>query len=302
MNNKTCTICFEQIEEEANPIITISCGHTYHNQCIRNWYINIGIRECPYCRKKYDHVKNVDCEGDKYLHGFNIRTHNSGLCIWDNTNYGGKNQNIMNDCPLVGYPELGNLCIQHAYSNLVYRFTFEQNKYAHDILSSMTELNKKCSQTSKNGKPCKLLRKYIRGGVNYCTRHFVDNGEPFVSVNNQCEYNKKLYVNGNVRQCKKKICMTSGSLKMCKYHLPYYLKEDYYEKNHEMIDQEIEKLFSFNEQMNQSFSLHTNESCHWYHPFTYKRCKSQRIYMNDNTYYINCKKHTYKLAYIDQDD
>ena len=295
MNNKTCTICFEQIEEEANPIITISCGHTYHNQCIRNWYINIGIRECPYCRKKYEHVKNVDCEGDKYLHGFNIRTHNSGLCIWDNTNYGGKNQNIMNDCPLVGYPELGNLCIQHAYSDLIYRYTIERNKYSQNILLEVNALNNKCSQTYKNGKPCKLSAKYIRGGVNYCSRHFADNGEPYISANDECEYSKKY---SNIRPCKKKICMKAGSLKMCKYHLPCYFNEDYYKKNCEIIDQEIEKVFSFNEQLNHSFTSYTSDTCSWFHPFTYKRCKSRKINTGDHSYDDNCKKHTYKLTYL----
>jgi hypothetical protein len=76
----------------------------------------------------------------------------------------------------------------------------------------MTEANKKCSQKNKSGKECKMPTKYIRGGVNYCSRHFADNGEPYISANDQCSYARKIK-NGNIQRCKKNILMLSGNKK-----------------------------------------------------------------------------------------
>jgi hypothetical protein len=87
---------------------------------------------------------------------------------------------------------------------------------------------------------------------------------------------------------------------MCKDDLHAHMREDYYEKNHAAIDQEIDNFFAMNEQKNVDFVANTNvERCKWYHPFTYKRCKSREIYLNYKTFNYHCKKHTYEMLYID---
>ena len=44
--NKTCAICFEDIQFGGT---TTLCGHLYHNYCLKKWVI-CGVG-CPLCRK-----------------------------------------------------------------------------------------------------------------------------------------------------------------------------------------------------------------------------------------------------------
>jgi hypothetical protein len=53
-----------------------------------------------------------------------------------------------------------------------------------------------------------------------------------------------------------------------------------------------------NEQFNHNFTIETYERCKWLHPFTFQRCNLNKTYINDQTYYHNCKKHIYKLPYV----
>ena len=55
----TCPICYDDLNEEKDNIITLKCGHKFHNNCILEEYKNnrdnqknfYNIRICPYCRK-----------------------------------------------------------------------------------------------------------------------------------------------------------------------------------------------------------------------------------------------------------
>jgi hypothetical protein len=283
MTYTSCTICGEEAEEETNPIITISCGHKYHFRCIREWYVmNSYIRDCPYCRKRYDTFENLE--------GL-IRNHPNGKrCNWD-------------ECSLIGYTELDNQCIYHAYNSFVLKILEEEKKHYENMLSEMTILNMKCSYMNKNGKKCKKLTKYIKDSNNYCEQHFINtninNDESYISTNDQCEYSKNLYKNGNIRRCKKKICILSGNMKMCKLHFNLHIREDYYEKNREMIDGKIEQIFAFNEKSIDSFMPNSGEYCHWYHPLTNERCKSREIYFNYDTCNHYCKKHTWEIPHCE---
>ena len=52
--NQTCSICLENVKS-TNTIGTkrLTCGHSYHVDCILNWFVT--SNECPVCR-----VKQVD--------------------------------------------------------------------------------------------------------------------------------------------------------------------------------------------------------------------------------------------------
>lgn len=41
-----CSICLEKINSE---LVTLECGHSYHQECISKW-LDIETT-CPYCRK-----------------------------------------------------------------------------------------------------------------------------------------------------------------------------------------------------------------------------------------------------------
>ena len=68
---KDCSICLEPIftntdprilrlkkkvlvkRGERIPVTKLKCGHTYHNNCIKNWFVNINVEssnKCPMCR------------------------------------------------------------------------------------------------------------------------------------------------------------------------------------------------------------------------------------------------------------
>jgi len=52
LDNKICSICLDEFEEEQNVII-LSCKHIFHSNCIEEWLLKYG-KTCPTCRKKID--------------------------------------------------------------------------------------------------------------------------------------------------------------------------------------------------------------------------------------------------------
>ena len=40
-----CAICYED-----SPKCRLICGHTFHHECIREWYMKGGNAQCPMCR------------------------------------------------------------------------------------------------------------------------------------------------------------------------------------------------------------------------------------------------------------
>ncbi|KAI8923819.1 hypothetical protein BC831DRAFT_469002 [Entophlyctis helioformis] len=54
LRDHMCAICGESTIKSNEPIHTLNCNHTYHEQCIRGWTI-IGKKDsCPYCKEKVD--------------------------------------------------------------------------------------------------------------------------------------------------------------------------------------------------------------------------------------------------------
>lgn len=47
--NKNCTICISNYDKD-DIIVTLPCGHFFHNECIKNWLCNEKVT-CPVCRK-----------------------------------------------------------------------------------------------------------------------------------------------------------------------------------------------------------------------------------------------------------
>jgi len=48
-----CSICLEQFSK--NRPVTLSCGHIYHKNCIKNWLKNNDA--CPLCRDESQQLK-----------------------------------------------------------------------------------------------------------------------------------------------------------------------------------------------------------------------------------------------------
>ena len=50
--NKTCSICFEKLGQK---MIKTSCGHYFHNNCLKQWLTDkCNKPNCPVCRKSLD--------------------------------------------------------------------------------------------------------------------------------------------------------------------------------------------------------------------------------------------------------
>lgn len=65
--NKTCAICFEDIQYGGT---TTSCGHLYHNYCLKKWVTcSGGNNGCPLCRsgmgESHSMIKKIN-ENSKY--------------------------------------------------------------------------------------------------------------------------------------------------------------------------------------------------------------------------------------------
>ena len=44
-----CVICSFSFNNQSNKM-TLRCGHTFHKNCIRDWFLKIA-NNCPLCRK-----------------------------------------------------------------------------------------------------------------------------------------------------------------------------------------------------------------------------------------------------------
>jgi hypothetical protein len=47
-NTPTCSICLENLNNNNQQIRTISCGHTFHQNCIDSWFNERPTNPCPY--------------------------------------------------------------------------------------------------------------------------------------------------------------------------------------------------------------------------------------------------------------
>ena len=54
--NDTCVICLESFKNKNK--ITLICGHSYHYNCILEWFEE--DMKCPTCKKRYFWKKNLD--------------------------------------------------------------------------------------------------------------------------------------------------------------------------------------------------------------------------------------------------
>lgn len=52
-SNNVCMICTDNLTKEGG-ILTLSCGHNYHGECIKGWFMIGQNQFCPYCKKGID--------------------------------------------------------------------------------------------------------------------------------------------------------------------------------------------------------------------------------------------------------
>jgi hypothetical protein len=44
-----CPICYDSLKTSAKNLVTTSCRHSYHNECLQKWLLS--KRNCPVCRQ-----------------------------------------------------------------------------------------------------------------------------------------------------------------------------------------------------------------------------------------------------------
>lgn len=54
-----CTICLESVHNSGQSLFTTSCGHIFHNKCIKTYVAQYHNKECPNCRKVVDDFDDV---------------------------------------------------------------------------------------------------------------------------------------------------------------------------------------------------------------------------------------------------
>mmetsp|Transcript_98306 Transcript_98306/g.277994 ORF Transcript_98306/g.277994 Transcript_98306/m.277994 type:complete len:470 (+) Transcript_98306:89-1498(+) len=59
-----CVICANDIDEIGTPVVTLSCGHTFHDSCIRRWLTR--RHTCPTCRLE------LEVDDAKYLRSIGL--------------------------------------------------------------------------------------------------------------------------------------------------------------------------------------------------------------------------------------
>lgn len=57
--NEQCSICCNNFSEDDENILKLNCKHTFHENCIKNWFERSGT--CPICR--YNVFNCSDCDG-----------------------------------------------------------------------------------------------------------------------------------------------------------------------------------------------------------------------------------------------
>lgn len=63
-NDSVCVICADDIAEEGTPVVALSCGHTFHDACIRRWLTR--RHTCPTCRLE------LEVDDVKYLRSIGL--------------------------------------------------------------------------------------------------------------------------------------------------------------------------------------------------------------------------------------
>jgi hypothetical protein len=57
-SRQPCVICQEDFKDEKQ--VLLSCGHTFHRQCLRSWERHSKSRSCPVCRKLHYRKRTID--------------------------------------------------------------------------------------------------------------------------------------------------------------------------------------------------------------------------------------------------
>jgi hypothetical protein len=232
-SDKFCNICGDVESYESNPLITTSCNHLYHYDCLLDWFNNCNEkRECPYCRVKYKQIPQID--GKQYCHIFNLinRTIMKDLCLSEN------------GCMNRGYSQLEGLCFYDYEKMIVEKYQNNRNTFiAHEKIV-LNILFGKCSTLLKNGNICSCNTKYIYDNKPYCVKHYLaltsasnveNNEEEQISTDSVCSHNDLI-------KCGKKITMLSGQLRLCKKHLDMKLLRDYDDIHLNAFDAEYDNL------------------------------------------------------------
>ena len=310
-----CNICGDADSLAENPLITTSCNHIYHYNCLLDWFNNCNKkRECPYCREKYKPIPQIDDK--KYINLFNVinRSIMKDLCLSED------------GCPNRGYPGLEGLCFFDYEKMITYKYYYNRSKFIEQEKAVLNVLFAKCSALIKNGAKCSNNTKYIHNNKPYCNKHYsaigsvsaigsdMENGENnnIISAYSMCSYN---------HSCNRKITIISGNVQLCKKHFDNRLNAVYDHAHLAYLNAEYDLLYNI--KLNESkkycagykhngkkcFNLLSGKmskyccnnhsqrkpkwlvnSCYGHHPITNERCKNPPY---DET--LLCILHTPKL-------
>ncbi len=319
-----CNICGDNSTTADNPIITTSCKHTYHYECLKEWFKNYNSRECPYCREIYDPLPCIG-EDSNFLQQFNkIPKKYKNIC------------QSMDYCENIGLPMFDNLCMKHYEKQIVKQYIDME-----DIYIQVRQLNAHdqygvCNQFCKNGFQCSKPTKVIYNGKRYCSVHFKklekelhpdkdeDEDEEYdhskdtiiSELFDTCSATSQYFENS--KMCCSKIYIPAGELKLCKHHFLAKLKKDYQDLHLAEFYEKLNKLFQHKKSIVKNIckgirpgtrekclnkvtipgsicnEYHTcykpgylKRVCRWVHPVTKSRCERSCY---DQTQY--CAKHT----------
>lgn len=243
-DSNLCNICGDAESSESNPLITTSCNHIYHYDCLLDWFKNYNSRECPYCRAKYAPI--AVSNGKNYYHRFNVvdKSLFKDICISED------------GCVNRGYPALGNLCFYDYEKKLVNEYMRKREEYLYERTLANDTSYRTCCGILKNACNCTFQAKYICNYKPYCGKHFTqlmkntadgiaflhnkENSFAIVSSTDRCTHINK---HGN-QSCTNKVTIVSGYDKLCKEHYHEKIFKEFDDVHLNDFDGQYDLLYS----------------------------------------------------------
>ena len=254
-----CGICGSDEQNAENPIITTSCHHYYHYDCLLTWFMeNDRKRECPYCRSLYSVVSNVESNSSgEIIPGFNeeisgpnynsdwmdnysdVSLDANNKCIWipdstkiydmENPHYEVLLEQMEHPgyCFRIGITCLSKMCVKHFRKTVLNCYNSLVNKDLQKKLEECRTAFSQCHGINKNGKRCSNHPVIQSGEMRLCRKHLLNSpdmsSEKFAELTQMTSKCKNLGVGCAGRP---RPTVASGSLQLCSAHFRKHLKDD----------------------------------------------------------------------------
>ena len=62
LQEEICSICMDKLNVKCHDVkneksVLLTCGHYFHEECLKTWYKSSAQKDCPICREKLE-IKN----------------------------------------------------------------------------------------------------------------------------------------------------------------------------------------------------------------------------------------------------